>query len=101
METISTAVVVVGGGLVGTSSALFLAWQGVPTVLIERYPGSSRHPRAIGYTPRTLELFRAVGLGSVIPQVPPDIKLRRARVESLAGRWIQEEAPWTPQENEA
>ncbi|WP_394834833.1 FAD-dependent monooxygenase [Pendulispora rubella] len=100
METIETSVVVVGGGLVGSSSALFLAWRGVPTVLIERYPGSSPHPRAVGYRSRTLELYRAVGLGSVIPQTPPNMVLRRARVESLAGKWIQEEAPWSPPEKD-
>jgi putative polyketide hydroxylase len=37
-------------------------WRGVRTLPVERYPGSSPHPRAIGYPPRTLELYRAVGL---------------------------------------
>lgn len=97
MQTETTSVLVVGGGLVGLSTALFLAWRGVPTLLVERHPGSSPHPRAIGYTPRTLELFRAVGLGSCIPQVPPGFKLRRVRAQSLAGEWT-EEVPWTPGE---
>lgn len=89
------AVLVVGGSLVGLSTAVFLAWHGVPTVLCERHAQSSPHPRAIGYTPRTLELLRSVGLGARIPQVPPDFKLRRTRVESLAGKWF-EETLWTP-----
>src|SRR5580700_11709115 len=89
-------VLVVGGGLVGLSAAMFLAWRGVPTVLVERHAGSSPHPRAIGYTPRTMELYRAVGLGSRIPEAPPGFRLRRVRVESLAGEWFEEEAPWTP-----
>ncbi|RKH50207.1 FAD-dependent monooxygenase [Corallococcus llansteffanensis] len=97
MEADSTAVLVVGGSLVGLSSALFLASRGVPTVVVERHPGSSPHPRAIGFTPRTLELFRAAGLGERIPQVPPGLRLRRARAESLAGKWF-EETPWTPEE---
>lgn len=92
-------VLVVGGSLVGLSVALFLAWRGVPTVLVERHPGSSLHPRAIGYTPRTLELFRAVGLGARIPQGPANFRLRRARVESLAGEWF-EESSWTPESQE-
>jgi putative polyketide hydroxylase len=95
-ETNSKPVLVVGGGLTGLSTALFLSWQNVPTVLVERHPGSSLHPRAIGYTPRTLELFRAVGLGPYIPQAPPHLRLRRAKVESLAGKWF-EETPWTPE----
>src|ERR1700728_3360832 len=92
-----TSVLVVGGSLVGLSTALFLAWHGVPVVLVERHAGSSPHPRAIGYTTRTLELLRAVGLADRIPQVPVGFRLRRARVESLAGRWF-DESGWTPEE---
>lgn len=96
METNSTSVLVVGGGLVGLSAAMFLAWRGVPTVLVERHADSSPHPRAIGYTPRTMELLRAVGLGSRVPQAPADFRLRRARIHSLAGEWF-EESSWTPE----
>ncbi len=86
MEKNSTSVLVVGGSLVGLSAAVFLAWRGVPTILVERHPASSPHPRAIGFTPRTLELYRAVGLDSRIPQVPVGFQRpRRARIESLAG----------------
>jgi putative polyketide hydroxylase len=96
----STSVLVVGGGLVGLSTAVFLAWEGVPTVLVERHPGSSAHPRAIGYTPRTMEVYRAVGLASQIPQAPRGFRLRRARIESLAGEWF-EETDWTPENRPA
>ncbi|KAL1885953.1 hypothetical protein Plec18167_001454 [Paecilomyces lecythidis] len=90
----STAVLVVGGSLVGLSAAIFLAFHKVPTVVIERHQGSSKHPRAIGYTPRTMELYRAMGMETQIPQAPPDFSLRRARVESLAGKWF-DESQWT------
>lgn len=90
-----TQVLVVGGSLVGLSAALFLADHGIRAITIERHAGSSPHPRAIGYTTRTMELFRAVGLGGKIEEVPPDFRLRRAQVTSLAGEII-EESPWTP-----
>ncbi|HWE28642.1 MAG TPA: FAD-dependent monooxygenase, partial [Polyangia bacterium] len=96
MRQDSTSVLVVGGSLVGLSTALFLSANGVPTVLVERHAGSSPHPRAIGYTTRTLELLRAVGLGGRIPEVPAGFRLRRVRIESLAGRWFDEAAAWTP-----
>jgi 2-polyprenyl-6-methoxyphenol hydroxylase-like FAD-dependent oxidoreductase len=97
METTSTSVLVVGGGLVGLSAAMFLAWRGVPTVLVERHAGSSPLPRAIGFMTRTMELYRAVGLGEQIPQVPPGFgRPRRLKVESLAGKWTSEEVAWTP-----
>ncbi len=87
-------VLVVGGGLVGLSTAMFLAWQGVHTILVEKHPGSSPHPRAIGYTPRTLELFRAVGIDDRIPKQGHAGPPRRVNVESLAGKW-HDELPWT------
>lgn len=92
----TTPVLVVGGSLVGLSAALFLAWQGVPTVLVEKHAGSSPHPRAIGYPARTMELFRAVGLADSIPQTPASFRLRRVQVESLAGKWF-DESLWTPE----
>jgi putative polyketide hydroxylase len=94
MET--TSVIVLGGSLVGLSAAMFLASRGVSTILVERHPGSSPHPRALGYTPRTMELFRSVGLS--IPEAPADFRLRRARVESLAGKWF-EESTWNPDQD--
>ena len=93
-------VVVVGGSLVGLSAAMFLAWHGVRVAVVERHAGSSPHPRAIGFTPRTLELFRAVGLGDDVPQAPPGHRLRRVTVESLAGTW-HAEAQWTPATQES
>jgi putative polyketide hydroxylase len=93
----STPILIVGGGLVGLSAALFLAWRGVPVVLVEKHAGSSPHPRAMGFTTRTLEIFRAVGLGARIPEIPLGHgRPRRVAVESLAGKWSAE-AAWSPE----
>ena len=51
-----TPVLVVGGSLVVLSTSLFLSTRGVAHVLVEKHPGSSPHPRAMGFTERTLEL---------------------------------------------
>jgi putative polyketide hydroxylase len=58
----ATPVIIVGGGLTGLSTALFLAWQGLAPLLVERHPDLLIHPRARGFTPRTVELFGQVGL---------------------------------------
>src|SRR2546430_14224308 len=88
----STAVLVVGGGLVGLSAAVFLSWQGLRPVRVERRHACPPHPRSRGVTPRTMELFRGVGLDEQIRAT------RSARAlagnsgvivaESLAGRRI-------------
>jgi 2-polyprenyl-6-methoxyphenol hydroxylase-like FAD-dependent oxidoreductase len=93
-------VLIAGGSLVGLSAAMFLAWRGVKVVLVEPHTGSHPHPRAIGYTQRTMELFRAAGIASQIPEAPPGFSLRRCSVESLAGRWF-EATDWTPAKKEA
>jgi 2-polyprenyl-6-methoxyphenol hydroxylase-like FAD-dependent oxidoreductase len=90
-----TPILVVGGSLVGLSTSLFLAWHGVSHIVIDKHPGSSPHPRAIGFTETTLEHYRAVGIANHIPQVPAGTRLRRVTVESLVGDWISEQA-WTP-----
>lgn len=94
MNLEKTDVLVVGGSLVGLSAALFLAARGVRPIVVERHAGSSPHPRAIGYTRRTMELFRGAGLGDAIPQAPRDHRVRRVRVRSLAGEWF-EESSWS------
>ncbi|KAF1004736.1 MAG: Aklavinone 12-hydroxylase RdmE [Luteibacter sp.] len=90
-----TQVIIIGGSLVGLSASLFLSSRGVANIVVDKHHGSSPHPRAMGFTERTLEYFRAVGLGDAVPQVAPGTRLRRARVESLAGTW-HDETPWTP-----
>lgn len=100
MRIESTSVLVLGGGLVGLSAATFLAWRGVPTVLVEKHEGSSPHPRAAGFTPRTTELYRAVGLAEAFPVLPKERSVRRVRARSLAGEWFEEQH-WTPPAEQA
>jgi 2-polyprenyl-6-methoxyphenol hydroxylase-like FAD-dependent oxidoreductase len=73
---------------------MLLAAQDVPTVLVERHPASSPHPRAIGYTPRSVEIFRTQGLDQRFPRAPGVVP-HRIRVTSLAGEWFEEQ-PWNP-----
>jgi 2-polyprenyl-6-methoxyphenol hydroxylase-like FAD-dependent oxidoreductase len=92
-------VLIVGGSLVGLSAALFLSARGVANIVVERHVGSAPHPRAIGYTPRTMELYQPLGITARLPQIPSSFRLRRARIESLAGKWIVETA-WTPRSDQ-
>ena len=55
-------VVIAGGGLIGLSAAMFLAQQGVASLVVERLRGGSPLPRAAHFHLRTLELFRLAGI---------------------------------------
>jgi len=59
-------VLIVGGGPVGLSTAMFLSRHGIQPLLVEKRTGTSLLPRAPGLQARTMELFRAAG---VAPQV--------------------------------
>jgi putative polyketide hydroxylase len=63
-----TSVLVVGGGLVGLSAALFLQYHGVDFILVERRSGASVLPRSRGVHTRTVEMFRQVGVEDVVQQ---------------------------------
>jgi 2-polyprenyl-6-methoxyphenol hydroxylase-like FAD-dependent oxidoreductase len=88
-------VVIVGGSLVGLSAAMFLAARGIRCMVVERHRRSALHPRAQGFTARTLEMFDTAGLRK-LPEVPPSSTgLRRIRAESITGTW-KEETYFTP-----
>ncbi|WP_232110877.1 FAD-dependent monooxygenase [Nocardia wallacei] len=59
-------VLIVGGGLVGLSAALFLRHQGVAAVLVERRPTTSPQPKARRINLRTMELFRQLELTDTV-----------------------------------
>ncbi|MEV4754147.1 aklavinone 12-hydroxylase RdmE [Micromonospora sp. NPDC049559] len=59
-------VVVVGAGLGGLTTTMFLAQQDVRVLLVERHPGTSLHPKAAGQNPRTMELLRIGGIADEV-----------------------------------
>jgi 2-polyprenyl-6-methoxyphenol hydroxylase-like FAD-dependent oxidoreductase len=62
VESVETQVLVVGGGLNGLASALFLSQQGVSVQLVEKNDTTARLLRAAGVTARTMELLHQIGL---------------------------------------
>ena len=81
-------VLIVGGGLAGLSTALFLAWHGAKPLLVERHADLLIHPRARGFSQRTVELFRQVGLEPAIREAGfargEDFRWVAVRAETLA-----------------
>ena len=93
-------VLISGGGLVGLSTAMFLARHGVASFVVEKLAETSKLPRAAFFHMRTLELFRDAGIESAVREqsereFTPDGAI--VAVESLAGRQI---AAFIPSLNE-
>jgi 2-polyprenyl-6-methoxyphenol hydroxylase-like FAD-dependent oxidoreductase len=77
-NVIETPVLVVGGGPVGLACSLMLSRHGVPSLLVERHPSTSRHPKAMAVMLRTAELLRQWGA------------LDAMRAEGVPQDWLHE-----------
>src|SRR3954464_2780595 len=55
-------VLIVGGRLVGRTTAMLLGHHGVPSLSVERHAGTAIHPRAGHFQLRTMETLRMMGL---------------------------------------
>lgn len=85
-------VLVVGGSLVGLSTALFLGHHGVPSLVVERHRGTAIHPRAALVSQRSIEAYRAVGLQQEIEEAAAREFVQNGAimsVESLGGKELQ------------
>jgi 2-polyprenyl-6-methoxyphenol hydroxylase-like FAD-dependent oxidoreductase len=84
-DTARPEVLVVGGGSVGLAAAVMLAEQGLTVQVVERQAAPAIHPRAGGLGPRTLEIFRQLGLADRVRAAgdPPDAGVGRVRAETL------------------
>jgi 2-polyprenyl-6-methoxyphenol hydroxylase-like FAD-dependent oxidoreductase len=90
-QRLETQVLVVGGSLVGLSTALLLGHHGVRAFVVERHRGTAIHPRAAQISQRTMEIFRTVGVEQVVRQKSGEQFVQDGAVmavETLAGKEI-------------
>jgi 2-polyprenyl-6-methoxyphenol hydroxylase-like FAD-dependent oxidoreductase len=88
---IEVPVLIVGGSLVGMSSAMLLGHYGVRSMVVEHHRGTAIHPRAAQISQRSMEIFRSVGVEQMV-------RLKSAQqfvqdgaimaVETLAGKEV-------------
>src|ERR671935_743015 len=82
-------VVIVGGSLVGLTTAMLLGHHGVPSLAVERHAGTAIHPRAGHFQLRTMEVLRQLGLEERVRAKSLETYSATGgiiAVESLAGR---------------
>ena len=93
-----TRVLVVGGSLNGLSAALLLAHRGVPCLVVERHPGTSIQYKFRGISPRSMEIYRGVGIEAEIRArgLTDDRSAYVARMKNLADAEISWQGiPWS------
>jgi 2-polyprenyl-6-methoxyphenol hydroxylase-like FAD-dependent oxidoreductase len=84
-------VLIIGGSLVGLSTAMFLGVHGIRALAVERHASTAIHPRAGHFQLRTAEILRSAGLEKRVRQRSEEQYLPNGginNVESLAGREI-------------
>ena len=84
-------VLIVGGSLVGLTTAMLLGHHGVPSLSVERHAGTAIHPRAGHFQLRTMELLRQLGLEERVRAKSAETYSTTGgiiAVESLAGRQL-------------
>jgi 2-polyprenyl-6-methoxyphenol hydroxylase-like FAD-dependent oxidoreductase len=89
MPDFEVPVLIIGGSLVGLSTALFLGQHGVPSLTVEHHQGTAIYPRAAQIYQRTMEIFRSVGIEQEAMQKSEEQFVQDGAVmavETLAGK---------------
>jgi 2-polyprenyl-6-methoxyphenol hydroxylase-like FAD-dependent oxidoreductase len=82
-------VLIIGGSLVGLTTAMLLGHHGVESLSLERHAGTAIHPRAGHFQLRTMEVLRQLGLEDRVRTKSLETYSATGgiiAVESLAGR---------------
>ncbi|GGI97242.1 FAD-dependent oxidoreductase [Saccharopolyspora subtropica] len=72
-RTQNVEVLVVGGGLVGLTTALVLRHHGIDVALVEKRATTSPQPKARRFDMRSLEVFREMGLAATVHEAARDL----------------------------
>lgn len=93
-NSVPTEVLIVGGGSVGLMLGVLLRHHGIESLIVERQPGLSPHPRATGIGARSVEILREVGLEAAVNEAAVDLRAGKIRGRTLAEADFAESAEW-------
>lgn len=98
MELEKRDVVIIGAGLAGLSTAVFLALNGIKPLVIERNSSTSVLPKARGQNPVTMEAMRVASVAEAIHAAKPPGRpgITSLVSESLTGKVIYDHIAHRP-----
>src|SRR5215472_3340438 len=92
MPDVEVPVLIVGGSLVGMSTALLLGHHGIRALAVEHHRATAIHPRAAQISQRTMEIFRSVGVEKIVREKSDEQFVQDGAilsVETLVGKEIE------------
>ncbi|MGW4248918.1 FAD-dependent monooxygenase [Nocardia sp. NPDC004722] len=93
-NTVPKEVLIVGGGSVGLMLAVLLRHHGVESLVVERQPELSPHPRATGIGSRSVEILRELGLEQAVNDAAVDLRAGKIKGRTLAEADFAESIDW-------
>ncbi len=89
-------VLIIGGGPVGLTASILLSRAGIPSLLVERHPGTAVHPKARGINGRTMEIYHQCGVEADVRAagLPPHHTGMIIWAKTLAGEELERRVPW-------
>ena len=94
-------VLIVGGGPAGLTSSILLSRFGVRSLLVERHPSTSIHPKATAVSTRSMELFRSWGLEPRIRELELAVDFVSSVRSNLSGTELERRTLGFPTREEA
>ena len=94
-------ILIIGGGPAGLCSSISLSRLGIRSLLVERHPATSIHPKATAVSTRTMELFRTWGLEPSIRELALDVDFVSSIRANLSSAEVDRPALGFPSREEA
>jgi len=94
-------ILIVGAGPTGLASSILLSRFGVPSLVVERHPSTSIHPKATGISTRTMELFRSWGIERRVRELAMAVDFSSSVRPTLSGPELEHRSLGYPTQEEA
>ena len=94
-------ILIVGAGPAGLCSSILMSRYGIKSLLVERHPSTSTHPKATGISTRTMELFRSWGIEDRVREASMTLELVSSVRPGLSAPEIERRSLGYPNREEA